>query len=181
MSRPPAGVWGYWATYWLHVAAQPIDPLGNVQRSGCQIQSEEIEMTNNDHTVMREVTLHAGRDEVWRALTEPELAEQWLADEVELDLREDGEAVFRYESGEERRGRVREVVEEERLRICWRRGSRPESEVEFLLADAAAGTRVVVVESAPARSTLAAGSWGDRLFALEVVSLTRGVLALAVA
>lgn len=139
-------------------------------------------MSDNEHAVTREVTLHAGRDEVWRALTEPELAEQWLADEVELDLRDGGEAVFRYKGGEERRGRVREVVAEERLRICWRRGSRVESEVEFVLADAAAGTRVVVVESAPARTTIAAvGSWGDRLFALEILCLRRGAVALAVA
>jgi uncharacterized protein YndB with AHSA1/START domain len=122
--------------------------------------------------------LHASRDEVWRALTEAELAEQWLADEVELDLRQGGEVVFRYDNGEERHGRVREVVEEERLRIRWRRDSRAESEVEFVLADAAAGTRLIVVESVPARVPFAsAGGWGDRLLALEVLALARGAAA----
>ena len=139
-------------------------------------------MPENEHATRRQVTLHAARDEVWRALTEPELAEQWLADVVELDLREDGEVAFRYDGGEERRGRVREIVEEERLRIRWRRDGRPESEVEFVLADAAAGTRLVVVESAVSPEPQAsAGSWADRLFALEVLALGRGALTLVAA
>ncbi len=135
-------------------------------------------MSEGERPIKREVTLHASRDEVWRALTEAELAEQWIADEVELDLRRGGEVVFRYDGGEERHGRVREVVEEERLRIRWRRDSRPESEVEFVLADAAAGTRLIVVESVPARVPFAsAGGWRDRLFALEVLALTGGAAA----
>lgn len=135
-------------------------------------------MSEGERPIKREVTLHASRDEVWRALTEAELAEQWLADEVELDLRQGGEVVFRYDNGEERHGRVREVVEEERLRIRWRRDSRAESEVEFVLADAAAGTRLIVLESVPARVPFAsAGGWGDRLFALEVLALARGAAA----
>jgi uncharacterized protein YndB with AHSA1/START domain len=133
-------------------------------------------MPENATAVRREVTLHASREEVWRALTEPELAEQWLADEVELDLRDDGEVVVRYDGGEERHGLVREVVEEERLRISWHGGGRGEGQVEFVLADAAAGTRLIVVESVSAPSAMAE-SWGDRLFALEVLSLVRGAAA----
>ena len=137
-------------------------------------------MPEDTPTVRRAVTLQASREEVWRALTEPKLAEQWLADEVELDLRDDGDVVFRYDGGGERHGQVSELVEEERLRIRWLRD--PRGEVEFVLADAAAGTRLVVVESASVSAPSAmAGSWGDRLFALEVLSLVRGAAALAYA
>jgi uncharacterized protein YndB with AHSA1/START domain len=132
-------------------------------------------MPEKSHAVKREVTLHAAREEVWRALTDPELAEQWLADEVELELREGGEVVLRYDDAPERRGRVREVRDEERLRISWRRDSQPESDVEFVLADAAAGTRLVVVESRRSGGPLASGSgWEERLLSLEVLALVRG-------
>lgn len=131
-------------------------------------------MSENELEVRREVTLHAGRDEVWEALTDPEVAERWLADEVELDAREGGEVRFRYGDGEERRGRVEEAVHEERLRIRWRRGSRGEGEVEFVLVDAAEGTRLVVVESARTHGpVVSAGRWEERLFRLELVALAR--------
>ena len=134
-------------------------------------------MSATDRPIERQVTLHATRREVWRALTEAELAEAWLAGEVEIDPCEGGEVVFRYDGGEERRGHVREVVEEERLRIRWRRGSGSESEVEFVLADAAAGTRLSVFELVSAPAPFAsAGAWGDRLFALEVLTLGRGCM-----
>lgn len=137
-------------------------------------------MQENEREVRREVTLHAGREDVWQALTEPELIERWLADGAELDPREGGEVVFRYDGGEERRGRVEEIVREERLRIRWRRQAFGESEVEFVLADAAIGTRLIVVESAPALAPVATtAAWDDRLFALEVMSLRRGAALLS--
>jgi uncharacterized protein YndB with AHSA1/START domain len=132
------------------------------------------EMPEPRHTVKREVTLHADREDVWRALTDPELAEQWLADEVELELREGGEVVFRYDDRPERRGHVREVHDEERLSITWRRDAQPESDVEFVLADAAAGTRLVVVESRRAGGPVGSSGWDERLFSLEVLALVRG-------
>ena len=135
-------------------------------------QAEEVVVSDSEREIRREVTLHAERDEVWQALTEPDLVRQWLADEADLDLHEGGEVVLRYDGGEERRGRVEEIVRRERLRIRWRRDSRGESDVEFVLADAAAGTRLVVIESvslAGPRSSV--GAWDERLFALEVVSL----------
>lgn len=136
-------------------------------------------MPETQHEIKRELTLPASREEVWEALTEPALIEEWLADEVELDLRAGGEVVFRYEGGEERQGSVEEVVEEERLRIRWRRESWPQTCVEFVLADAAAGTRLVVVESVPAPlAHAAAGGWGARLFALEVSVIGRGAALL---
>lgn len=153
-------------------------------------------MPKSERQVKREVTLHASRDEVWRALTDPDQAEQWLADDVELDLCEGGEVVFRYEGEDERRGHVEEILERERLRIRWRRDSRSESEVEFVLADAATGTRLIVTESVAAVGSLASGAgpsdaleslaacppgWGDRLLALEVLTLSRGAVTLVAA
>ena len=136
-------------------------------------------MGESQHEVKREVTLPADREEVWQALTEPVLVEQWLAEEVEIDLREGGEIRLRYEGGEERRGTVEEVIEEERLRIRWRRESRPETHVDFVLADAGAGTRLVVVESVRAPVGLVStGGWDARLFTLEVFMLGRGAALL---
>ncbi len=136
-------------------------------------------MRGNEDKVKREVTLHADRSEVWQALTEPALVEQWLADEAELDLREGGDVVFRYRDGEERRGTVHELIEEERLWIRWRRDSRQATDVEFVLADAAAGTRLLVVESVVADAVSAsARAWEGRLFSLEVLALSRGAALL---
>ena len=136
-------------------------------------------MSEDELQIRREVTLHAAREDVWSALTEPELIERWLADEVDLDPREGGEVRFRYENGEERRGRVEEIVPAERLRIRWRRERRSESEVEFVLADAAAGTRLLVIESGAALAHHASSAvWADRLLLLEVMCLDRSVAAL---
>jgi uncharacterized protein YndB with AHSA1/START domain len=138
-------------------------------------QNEEVDVSEERERVEREVVLPVEREQVWRALTEPELLEQWLADEVEVDVREGGEAVFRDAGGEERRGRVAEVVEGKRLRLLWSRAGAGAAEVTFELLDAVAGTRLVVVE------TRAAGAVGaDRLFALEVLSLNLSARAGAI-
>src|ERR1700730_8398797 len=49
--------------------------------------------------VTREIVLPAPREEVWAALTEAEQLEEWFANDVELDLREGGEGVFRWGAG----------------------------------------------------------------------------------
>ena len=101
--------------------------------------------------VTKDIVLPAPREEVWDALTDPERLEEWFANEVELELRPGGAATFRWDNGEERHAVVREVEPEERLALLWDDGE--PGEVEFTLADAAAGTRLVVVETAPAWST----------------------------
>src|SRR5450631_424895 len=45
--------------------------------------------------IERDLRLPAPTPEVWAALTDPALLEQWLADEVELHLRPGGDARFR--------------------------------------------------------------------------------------
>jgi uncharacterized protein YndB with AHSA1/START domain len=66
---------------------------------------------NLPHTVARSTLLDASPKEVWAALTDETALREWLADEVELEPREGGAIVCRYEDGEERHGEV-ELVEE---------------------------------------------------------------------
>jgi uncharacterized protein YndB with AHSA1/START domain len=99
--------------------------------------------------IRKEIVLPASREEVWSALTDPDELERWFANDVELELRPGGAAVFRWGNGESRRATVTEVEPEERLAFTWDE----EGEVEFRLADDEAGTRLTVVESSPAWST----------------------------
>jgi uncharacterized protein YndB with AHSA1/START domain len=99
--------------------------------------------------IHREITLPASRDDVWEALTNPDELAEWFANDVELDLRPGGGASFRWSNGEERRATVVEVETERRLAFEWE----DEGEVEFTLEDDADGTRLTVVETAPAWTT----------------------------
>src|SRR4051794_16299827 len=95
--------------------------------------------------VTREIVLPAPREEVWAALTEAERLEEWFANDVELDVREGGEGVFRWDDGDERRATVRELVEPRRLVLEWDDGGLVVIEVE----PGDTGTSVRVLESAP--------------------------------
>ena len=99
--------------------------------------------------VERKIVVPETPDEVWEALTEPERLEDWFANEVELDLRPGGGVTFRWSNGEERSATVTEVEPEERLAFAWD----DEGEVEFTLAETDDGTRLTVVETAPAWTT----------------------------
>lgn len=111
--------------------------------------------------VEREITLDADREAVWEALTDPALLSEWAAAEVErFEAEPGGEALFRFEDGEERPAVVESVEELERLAFLWRRDG-VQSRVEFRLE--AVGrelTRLVVVETGP---VAAAAAWGPRL------------------
>jgi uncharacterized protein YndB with AHSA1/START domain len=95
--------------------------------------------------VTREIELDAPREEVWAALTEAERLEEWFANDVELDARPGGEAVFRWENGEERRAVVEEIDDERRLALRWE----DDGLVELELEDTPDGTVLVVRESSP--------------------------------
>ena len=95
--------------------------------------------------VEREITFPAEPAEVWEALTDPERLEEWFANEVSLDARPGGRGVFRWDDGEERRATVAAVEPERRLALEFD----DEGSVELTLEPCVAGTRVVVVESAP--------------------------------
>jgi len=103
--------------------------------------------------IRREITLPSPRDDVWDALTDPERLEDWFANAVDLDLRPGGAASFRWANGEERHATVTEVDPGRRLAFAWEDEADEPGEVEFTLADAAEGTRLVVVETAPAWTT----------------------------
>ena len=99
--------------------------------------------------VTREIVFLVPPDEVWEALTDPEQLEEWFANDVELDVREGGDGVFRWDDGEERRAKVLVVERGERLVFDWA----DEGEVEFTLEEVEEGTRLLVRESTPEFST----------------------------
>jgi uncharacterized protein YndB with AHSA1/START domain len=132
--------------------------------------------------VTRSVDLDAAPAEVWDALTEAGLLEEWLADEVELEAEPGGAIVCRYADGEERRGEVELVEEAERLAWSWwREDDASPSRVELVLDAVADGTRLTVIETQAAFETapfgnsgpllaatpLAAGAWGPPLARLR--------------
>jgi uncharacterized protein YndB with AHSA1/START domain len=99
--------------------------------------------------VTREIVFPASPDEVWDALTYPEQLEEWFANDVELDVREGGDGVFRWDDGEVRRAKVLVVEPGERLVFDWA----DEGEVEFTLEEVEEGTRLLVRESTSEFST----------------------------
>jgi uncharacterized protein YndB with AHSA1/START domain len=123
---------------------------------------------DGERTVEREAVLDADPGEVWEALTDERLLSEWLAEEAELDPVEGGDAVFRFEDGEERRGTVIRVERERSLAFTWARPDEPETYVELILEPAVAGTRLVVIERAAAVGpmALAEARWDARLAAL---------------
>ena len=104
--------------------------------------------------VERRTWLPADPEEVWDVVT----GQDWLAEEVSLDLRPGGDASFR--SGEETRtGWVEEAARpsqdgEGRLAFWWAIDGEPASRVEVTIQrargwDGPEGTRVRIVESRP--------------------------------
>jgi len=99
--------------------------------------------------VTREIEFPVPPDEVWEALTDPEQLEEWFANDVELDPREGGGAIFRWGDGEERRARVVVAEPLERLVLNWD----DEGETEFTLEETEDGTLLHVRESTPEFAT----------------------------
>ena len=95
--------------------------------------------------VEREVTVPAEPEEVWESLTEAERLEEWFANDVELEPREGGRGVFRWDDGDERHATVRELEPERRIVLDWDDGGCVAIELET----AEDGTLVRVVETAP--------------------------------
>jgi uncharacterized protein YndB with AHSA1/START domain len=69
--------------------------------------------------IRKQIVLPSPRADVWEALTDPERLEDWFANEVELDLREGGDATFRWGNGEERHAKITVVDPERRLSFDW--------------------------------------------------------------
>ena len=117
-------------------------------------------------TVRREIVLPVERDRAWELLTEPDELTGWLADEVEFAAEEGAPLRAAWDGGDERAGVVEDVEPARRIRFVWA-GADDASEVEWILADAAAGTRLLVVERRLATyAPTASAAWGPRLRAL---------------
>ena len=99
--------------------------------------------------IEREIVLPVPPDEAWEALTDPEQLEEWFANDVELDPREGGSGVFRWDDGEERHATVVEAEPGEKLVLDWD----DEGTVELTLEEVDDGTRLTVRESTPEFST----------------------------
>jgi len=99
--------------------------------------------------VQREIVFPSPVEEVWSAVTEAERLEEWFANDVEVDLRPGGRAVFRWDNGEERAAVVEDVEAEHRLGLRWDDGGT----VVLELDEVPGGTRLRVIESSPEFST----------------------------
>ena len=129
-------------------------------------------------SVTRETVLNLDSDDAWRAVTEAEQLEEWLADEVEIDLVEGGDLRVRFEDGGERAGTVEEVTPLERVVFRWHPvpDAGLETTVRIELEPALGGTRITVVEtgfdalpvaSASGCAAVNAWAWEARLQAVE--------------
>ena len=103
-------------------------------------------------TITRELLLRADPEVVWRAVTDPDLLREWLADEVTLELTPGGAAGFVVD-GEVRSGWVEEVQPPRdgagRLTFWWQVGDEPASRVAFELTPTSDGTLLRVREARP--------------------------------
>jgi uncharacterized protein YndB with AHSA1/START domain len=115
-------------------------------------------MANRDlDRVERSVVLPAPLEEVWAALTEPARISEWLGAEIEIDLRVGGRGVARDADGRVRRILVETLDPPRRLRFRWWPYQEddagypgPSTQVEFTLREEPPGTRLGIVERAPA-------------------------------
>ncbi len=115
--------------------------------------------------VRREIVFDAPREEVWKAVTDPERLEEWFANDVELELEPGGEGRFRWDDGSERQAVVEEVDPEQRFAFRWWEEEAEPTSVELTLEDAPNGTRLVVIESLAAE-----WSWALELRAQALVA-----------
>ncbi len=109
-------------------------------------------LRRRERFVERSVRLDAGADEVWEALTRPELLSSWFGAEVDIEPRRGGAVDARFAAGSRRRGVVQVAEPPRRLVFRWRpvppRGSSDASVVELRLRPEADATVLTVVEEA---------------------------------
>jgi uncharacterized protein YndB with AHSA1/START domain len=102
-------------------------------------------------TVEREITVPMGPEEAWDLVTRREHLEQWLAPEVEIDVRDGGDVRVVGDDGVERTGTVELVDAPNRLRFTWETGEERPTIVEISVSPIEDGTRIGVVEREPIR------------------------------
>jgi uncharacterized protein YndB with AHSA1/START domain len=121
---------------------------------------DDPDLATEHGAVRRELVLPVSREQAWPLLVEPAELETWLADEVELEIREGAEGFVRWSDGDERRAVVEEVVAERRVALRWwapDADPREATLVELTLDDDPAGTRLAIVEL-PLRTLQAVGT-----------------------
>ena len=125
--------------------------------------------------VRREVLFNEAPEAIWRALTDSEQLAQWFANEVELVAERGGRGVFRWDDGAVRYAVVDELEPGRRVGFRWHEEGREDeaTHVELLVEEVPEGTRLTVVETAPASAPRASAeaalagewSWGVALLA----------------
>ena len=139
----------------------------------------------HEASVTRTVDLDAVVDDVWQAVTTPELLSGWLEGEVAVDVRPGGDGTMVEPDGTVRRMRIEEVRPSQRLALQWwpEDGSGPASTVELDLHPTPGGTRLVVTETLGARRPVTASAasassrWDVRLLLLGCCLLLRSPLS----
>jgi uncharacterized protein YndB with AHSA1/START domain len=121
-------------------------------------------------SIERELLLDVPADEVWKAVSDEAMLRDWLAPEIELDLRPRGAVLCRTEDGEQRLGAVELVEEGERLAFRWQRDGAAQSRVEFRVEETDGGTRLTVIETELEAKAAAEASegWRQRLESLRL-------------
>jgi uncharacterized protein YndB with AHSA1/START domain len=121
-------------------------------------------------SIERELLLDVPAEEVWKAVSDEAMLRDWLAAEIELDLRPGGAVLCRTEDGEQRLGAVELVEEGERLAFRWQRDGAAQSRVEFRVEETDGGTRLTVTETKLEAKAAAEASegWRQRLEALRL-------------
>jgi uncharacterized protein YndB with AHSA1/START domain len=95
--------------------------------------------------IERELVLDATPEQVWEAVT----GRDWLAEEVQIDLRPGGDASFRAAAWS-KQGWVEEARAPARLAFWWSAEGEPATRVELTLEpEGEAATRLRVVEARP--------------------------------
>jgi uncharacterized protein YndB with AHSA1/START domain len=133
-----------------------------------------MESTGNLETLLdqgrveRETLLETDLERAWEAISDPDVLERWLADEVELQPVEGTPARFVVD-GEERPGLIERVVEGRELAFSWEREPGRGSFVELELVPCIGGVWLRVTETdLSSTSPMAFAAWSSRLRCLSM-------------
>lgn len=106
-------------------------------------------MDDEGQTIEREITVPVEPERAWELVTEREHLEQWLAPEVEIDVRRGGGVRVVDDEGVERTGTVELVDAPRRLRFTWESEDADLTVVEISVSPIEEGARIGVVEREP--------------------------------
>jgi uncharacterized protein YndB with AHSA1/START domain len=107
--------------------------------------------------VTRTVELEMSPDDLWSLIGDGERWAEWMVDDSDVEVSPDGEGSVT-DDGVDRRVRVRDIVSGERVRFDWWPAGEPDviSAVELAVVPSRSGAVLRIVETFPARTTVAA-------------------------